>query len=172
MCSPRSTPRRRASRPVHMAYARCARARSRSSGCGPSPPRACASRVKNSWNVVGMQALPPRLHLRPETGADMELTQHTMRCPLEECSATVTVRKDPDGYSSSRHLDVTARSLRPSTSSVLPARRAHLPDATPPVSYVREADPTPYHSLPVECAKPLLGGLECRQAGCDRARSL
>ena len=95
----------------------------------------------------------------------MELTQHTMRCPLEECSATVTVRKDPDRYSSSRHLDVTARSLRPSTSSVLPARRAHLPDATPPVSYVREADPTPYHSLPVECAKPCLAVLNAAKPG-------
>ena len=39
----------------------------------------------------------------------MELRQHTMRCPLEECSATVTVRTDPGGYPSSRHLDVTVR---------------------------------------------------------------
>ena len=95
----------------------------------------------------------------------MELRQHTMRCPPEECSATVTVRMDPDAYPSSRHLDVTACSLRPPTSFVLPARRAHLPEATPPVSYVREADPTPYHSLTVECAKPCLSVLNAAEPG-------
>ena len=95
----------------------------------------------------------------------MELRQHTMRCPLEECSATVTVRTDPGGYPSSRHLDVTACSLRPTTSFVLPARRAYLPDVPPPVSYVREADPTPYHSLTVECAKPCLAVLNAAEPG-------
>jgi len=95
----------------------------------------------------------------------MELRQHTMRCPLEECSATVTVRTDPDGYPSTRHLDVTACSLLPSTPFVLPERRAHLPDATPPVSYVHEADPTPCHSLTVECTKPCLGVLNSAEPG-------
>jgi hypothetical protein len=95
----------------------------------------------------------------------MELTQHTMRCPLEERCATVTVRTDPDGYPSSRHLDVTDCSLRPSTSFVPPTRRAYLPDAMPPVSYVREADPTPYHSLTVECAKPCLAVLNAAEPG-------
>jgi len=94
----------------------------------------------------------------------MELTQRTMRCPLEQCSATVTVRTDPDGYPSSRHRDVTACSLRPSTSFVLPARRAYLPDATP-VSYVRETDPAPHHSLTVECAKPCLAVLNAAEPG-------
>lgn len=95
----------------------------------------------------------------------MELRQQTMRCPLEGCSATVTVRTDPDGYPSSRHIDVTACSLRPSRAVVLPARQALLPDATPPVSYVREADPTPYHSLTVECAKPCLAVLNAAEPG-------
>lgn len=95
----------------------------------------------------------------------MELRQQTMRCPLEGCSATVTVRADPDGYPSSRHIDVTACSLRPSRAVVLPARRAILPDATPPMSYVREADPTPYHSLTVECAKPCLAVLNAAEPG-------
>jgi len=95
----------------------------------------------------------------------MEFTEHTMRCPLEKCSATVTVRTDPDGYPSSRHHDVTACSLRPSTSFVLPARRACLPDTAPPVSYVREADSTPYHTSTVECAKPCLAVLNAAEPG-------
>ena len=95
----------------------------------------------------------------------MEFTSRTMRCPLEKCSATVTVQTDPDGYPSSRHLDVTACSLRPTTSFVLPPRRAYLPDVAPPVSYVREADPTPHHALTVECAKPCLAVLNAAEPG-------
>jgi len=95
----------------------------------------------------------------------MELTEHMMCCPLEKCAATVTVRTDPDGYPSSRHRDVTACSLRPSTSFVLPARRSYLPDAMPPVSYVRDANPTPYHSSAVKCSKPCLAVLNAAEPG-------
>ena len=64
-----------------------------------------------------------------------EFTQHTVRCPLEEQNATVTVCTDPDAAPSRRHLDVTACSLRPSTAFAPPPRRAYLTDLTPLVSF-------------------------------------
>jgi len=56
---PRSTRRRRAWRPVPMVSARCVRGRSRSSSCGPSPLRACASCARTSRSVLREQGWPP-----------------------------------------------------------------------------------------------------------------
>ena len=95
----------------------------------------------------------------------MKLTQHTMRCPLEECSATVTVRTNPDGYPSRRYRDVTACSLRPSTSFVPRARRAYFADLAPLMSYVCDIDATPRHSFEVVCAKPCLRVLNAAEPG-------
>jgi hypothetical protein len=95
----------------------------------------------------------------------MKLTQHTMRCPLEECSATVTVRTNPDGYPSRRYRDVTACSLRPSTSFIAPPRRAYFTDLTPLVSFVCDVDATPRHSCEVMCSKPCLRVLNAAEPG-------
>jgi hypothetical protein len=46
----------------------------------------------------------------------LTLTQHTVRCPLDDRAANLTVRTDSNGYPSRRYLDVTACSLLPSTS--------------------------------------------------------
>jgi|SRR5215470_6403423 len=94
-----------------------------------------------------------------------ELTQHTIRCPLEECAATVTVRTDPDGYPSRRHLDVAACSLRPSTSFAPPVRRAHFSDLTPLMSYVCDVVANPCRSSKVACAKPCLRVLNAAESG-------
>ena len=94
-----------------------------------------------------------------------EITQHTMRCPLEECAATVTVRTDPEGYPSRRHLDVTACSLRPSTSFALPVRRAYFSDLTPLMSYVCDVVANPCRSANVACAKPCLRVLNAAEPG-------
>jgi hypothetical protein len=94
-----------------------------------------------------------------------ELTQHTVRCPLEEHYATVTVWTDPDGAPSRRHLDVTACSLRPSTSFIAPPRRAYFTDLTPLVSFVCDVDATPRHSASVVCAKPCLRVLNAAEPG-------
>ena len=95
-----------------------------------------------------------------------ELTQHTMRCPLEEVAATVTVRTDPEGYPSRRHLDVTACSLRPpSTSWVPPVRRAYFTDLAPLMSYICDVVANPCHSQEVACAKPCLRVLNAAEPG-------
>lgn len=99
-----------------------------------------------------------------------KLAQHTMRCPMEERSATVTVRTDPEGYPSRRHLDVTTCSLRPSTSFVPSARRAYFADLTPLMSYICDADATPRHSLEVACPKPCLRVLNAAEPGAAAIR--
>jgi hypothetical protein len=95
----------------------------------------------------------------------LELTQHTVRCPLEDRTASLTVRSDPGGYPSRRHLDVTACSLLSSTSFVLPARRGYFSDVAPPVPYFCEVDPAPRHSSEVACPKRCLAILNAAEAG-------
>ena len=95
----------------------------------------------------------------------LTLTQHTVRCPREDCTAKLTVRTDPGGRPSHRHLDVTACSLLPSASFVPPTRRSYFSDLMPPVPYVREYDSTPHHSLDVACPKPCLAVLNAAEPG-------
>jgi hypothetical protein len=94
-----------------------------------------------------------------------ELVQRTMRCPLEELAATVTVRTDPDGYPSRRHLDVTACSLRPSTSWVPSVRRAYFTDLAPLTSYICDVAANSCHSQEVACAKRCLRVLNAAEPG-------
>ena len=92
-------------------------------------------------------------------------TQHTVRCPLEDLTASVTVRTNPDGYPSRRHLDVAACSLRGSTSFVPPARHGYFSDVAPPIRYLCEAEPAPSHSLGVGCPKRCLAVLNAAEPG-------
>jgi hypothetical protein len=85
------------------------------------------------------------------------LTHHTVRCPLEgHHNASLTVRTDPDGRPSRRHLDVMACSLLPSTSFV------------PPSSYHSDVDSIPRHSG-VGCPKPCLAVLNAAEPGSREA---
>jgi len=76
----------------------------------------------------------------------LALTQHTVRCPLDDRAASLTARTDPSGYPSRRHLDVAACSLLPSTSFVLPARSRYVSGVGPLVPYLCEVNPAPCHS--------------------------
>lgn len=93
-----------------------------------------------------------------------ELTQHTVRCPRTGETANLTVRTDPSAYPSRRHRDVTACSLMPSTSFVLPARRAYFSDLTP-LSYICDLHAAPCHSPEVACPRPCLAVLNAAEAG-------
>lgn len=92
-------------------------------------------------------------------------THHTVRCPLDGRPASLTVRTDPDGNPSRRHRDVTACSLLPPTSFVVPARRGHFSDVAPPVSYLYEVPRSPHHSLKVACPKRCLAVLNAAESG-------
>jgi hypothetical protein len=94
----------------------------------------------------------------------LTLTQHTIRCPLEDRTASLTVRTDPDGYPSRRHLDVAACSLVPSMPFVPRPRSGYFSDIAPPASYLCEADPTPRHAFKASCARPCLGVLNAAES--------
>jgi len=95
----------------------------------------------------------------------MELTHHTVRCPLDEFTATVTVRSDPSACPSRRHREVTACSLLPATPFVPPATSGFFSDAAPVVSYLRAFDPTPCHASEVACSKRCLAMLNAAESG-------
>jgi len=95
----------------------------------------------------------------------LELTQQTMRCPLDGGTASLTVRTDPDGAPSCRYRDVTACSLLPPTSFILPPVRGYFSDVSPAVPYLCEVDPGPRHSVEVACPKPCLAILNAAEPG-------
>lgn len=96
------------------------------------------------------------------------LTQHTVRCPLEAGVASVTVRTNPGGYPSRRHLDVTACSLRPPAVFVPPTRRGYFSDVAPPLSYLCGVEASPRHASGVACAKRCLAVLNAAERGAAR----
>jgi hypothetical protein len=95
----------------------------------------------------------------------LALTPHTVRCPLDDRLASLTVRTDPEGDPSRRHRDLIACSLLPSTSFVVPARRGHFSDVAPPMSYLYEVPRSPHHSLKVTCRKRCLAVLNAAEPG-------
>jgi hypothetical protein len=95
----------------------------------------------------------------------LELTQHTVRCPLEECAARVTVRTDPAAYPSRRHRDVVACSLQESASFVPPPRIGYFSDVPPPLGFVCEIERAPCHPSELACSKPCLAVLNAAEPG-------
>jgi hypothetical protein len=95
----------------------------------------------------------------------LELTQHSVRCPLDDRTASLTVRTDPEGYPASRHREVATCSLLPSTPFVPTARAAYFTDVIPARPFVWELDSTPCHSGTVECAGGCLAILNAAEPG-------
>jgi hypothetical protein len=95
----------------------------------------------------------------------LTLTQHTVRCPLDDRAGNLTVRTDSNGYPSRRYLDVTACSLLPSTSFLPPARSVYFPDMEPPMPYIREVNRAPLHSTEVVCPKRCLPVMNAAESG-------
>lgn len=86
----------------------------------------------------------------------LTFTQHTLRCPIHDCRASLAVRTDSIAYPSRRYVDVTACSLLPPTSFVPPARTAYFSDMTPPEPYLYDISRVPRHSDEVGCSKRCL----------------
>jgi hypothetical protein len=95
----------------------------------------------------------------------LALTSHTVRCPLEDRSASLTVRTDPDAAPSRRHRDVETCSLLPPTAFVPPARTGYFADVAPPVPYLRGCGPMPRHCSRVACGKACLAILNAAEPG-------
>jgi hypothetical protein len=93
------------------------------------------------------------------------LTQHTVRCPLGDETASLTVVSDPDAPPSCRHREVVSCSLVPPAAFTPAARRGYFPDLTPLMAYWREADPAPVHAAGVSCGKSCLAVLNAAEPG-------
>jgi len=95
----------------------------------------------------------------------LALTQHTLRCPKDDCGADLTVRTNAGAPPSCRHLDVVSCSLLPSASFLPPTRTAYFPGMDPAVPYLSEIDGAPFHSAEVACSKPCLAVLNAAESG-------
>ena len=95
----------------------------------------------------------------------LETTHHTVRCPLEDCIAELSVRSDPRAAPSARHRDVIACSLRSSRLFPPLARRGYLPDVAPPVSYHYEVGGAPCQASEITCGRRCLAVLNAAEAG-------
>jgi hypothetical protein len=96
---------------------------------------------------------------------DLALTRHTVRCPLEDRPASLTVRTDLEASPASRHREVVSCSLLPCASFVPPARKAFFADMPPSVSYLCEVDSTPIHASERACSRRCLAVLNAAERG-------
>ncbi len=93
------------------------------------------------------------------------LTQHTVRCPLYDRQATLTVRTNPIARPRGQYVDVTACSILPATPCILPASMAYLPDMPSYEPYLQKARPHRY-TLEVPCRKDCLYVLNEAEGSC------
>jgi hypothetical protein len=92
------------------------------------------------------------------------LTQETLRCPLHDCRATVTVRTNPHAGAGRRYLAVAGCSLHPPAQHAPPARVAHFADFGPGQSYLCDACEPPRLLEGVPCGKHCLVALNAAEA--------
>lgn len=95
----------------------------------------------------------------------LTLTPQAVRCPVNDCPATLAVRTDSIAHAGRRFVDVTACSLLPATSLAQPARTAYFPDGE---AYIYDDSQAPRHSTEVACPKrclPVLNVAETCFAG-------
>ncbi len=112
--------------------------------------------------VVGAVAA---LLFRQRRQRRLTLTQHSVRCPVNDCAASLAVQSDPVANPSGRHVDVMACSLMPPTTFIPPARKAYFADMAPPESYLDGVGQAPQHSAEVTCDKPCLAMLNAAEGG-------
>lgn len=74
----------------------------------------------------------------------LQLTGHTVRCPLHEAEARVAVRTDPAAQSCRQYLGVTTCSLLSGVAIGLPERIGYLADSPP---YQVRFDPPSAHAV-------------------------
>jgi hypothetical protein len=122
------------------------------------------------WSLLAIVVLgaAAALLLRRRRQRRLTLTQHSVRCPVNDCAAVLAVQSDPAGYPSRRHVDVIACSLLPPTSFVMATRKSYFSDVAPPEAYVDDASRAPWHSAEVACSKPCLLVLNAAENGARR----
>jgi hypothetical protein len=98
------------------------------------------------------------------------LTQQTVRCPEQDCTARLTVRSDLEAAPSRRHRALVACSLRPSVPLVTPAAGAFFADLAPDVRYRGAVGGLPYASKPYACSEGCLAILNAAEGGGEPVR--
>jgi hypothetical protein len=98
------------------------------------------------------------------------ITHHTIRCPLQQGIASLTVRTQPGAPPSRRHRDVMTCSLVPSASCITPGRKGYFSDVAPPLSYSYDVDRASGHSFEVACSKRCLAVLNAAEPGAAPVR--
>jgi hypothetical protein len=92
-------------------------------------------------------------------------TQQTVRCPLDDCSASLTVSTDAGAAPSRRYRDVLGCSLRPPAPYAPPTRIGYFPDLAPPLCFLCPATPGPRHAEEPDCSKACLKILNAAEPG-------
>lgn len=97
-------------------------------------------------------------------------TRHTVRCPMHDDPAGLTVLTDAAASPSCRHVDVTACSLQPATAFTPSARKVYLADIAPPDAYLEAVGLGPLHLDEVACGKRCLQVLNAAESGAQPVR--
>jgi hypothetical protein len=97
--------------------------------------------------VAGLGALRWQRHRRQR----LPVTSQSVRCPLHDCQADVTVRTDAGARSDRRYVEIAGCSLLADAAIGLPERTAYLPDAPPCKVLLESASPHPVYTTEVAC---------------------
>lgn len=83
----------------------------------------------------------------------LPVTSQSVRCPLHDCQARVTVRTDPGAHADRQYLEITACSLLSDAAIGLPEHSTYLPDGPPFKVRLEAASAYPVYA-DVSCAQP------------------
>ena len=91
--------------------------------------------------------------------SQLPLTVQSVRCPLHDCTADMTVRTDPQAHANRQYVDVATCSLLSDAAVALPERTAYLPDSPPCKVRLEAARSHPVYSTGVTCRQSCLSVL-------------
>jgi len=92
--------------------------------------------------------------VRRRRASRLELRCESLRCPLHDCHADVSVRTDPHARSRQQYVDVAACSLLADSAIGLPERTGYLADAPQYKVRLEPAASHPVYVADVSCRQP------------------
>lgn len=98
------------------------------------------------------------LHWRPRARS-LPIVTRSVRCPLNDSPAIVSVRTRPNAPSRRQYVDVAGCSLLSDVAVALPERRAYLADAPACSVLMERATTHPVYDVDVSCSQRCVGVL-------------
>jgi hypothetical protein len=89
----------------------------------------------------------------------LQVTHHSVRCPIHGARAEVAVATDPRARSTRQYVEVTGCSLLPAAAIGLPERVAYLWDGPPCRVRMEPPRSTPAYMAEVPCRQPCVDAL-------------